>query len=56
LRRVGASGDRHFLWCGSSAPSERDASSLDEATQQLAQGLQQDNPGMKISGQMKNVI
>ncbi|MGZ4854768.1 MAG: M48 family metallopeptidase [Candidatus Angelobacter sp.] len=31
------------------------ASSLDEATQQLAQGLQQDNPGMKISGQMKNV-
>jgi beta-barrel assembly-enhancing protease len=32
-----------------------DASSLDEATQQLAQGLQQDNPGMKISGQMKPV-
>jgi Zn-dependent protease with chaperone function len=32
-----------------------DASSLDDATQQLAQGLQQDNPGMKISGQMKNV-
>ena len=32
-----------------------DASSLDEATQQLAQGLQQDNPGMKISGQMKSM-
>lgn len=31
------------------------ASSLDEATQQLAEGLQQDNPGMKISGQMKSM-
>jgi len=31
------------------------ASSLDDATQQLAQSLQQQNPGMKISGQMKNV-
>jgi Zn-dependent protease with chaperone function len=35
--------------------SNSNASSLDEATQQLAQGLQKDNPGMKISGQMKNV-
>ncbi|HXA85304.1 MAG TPA: M48 family metalloprotease, partial [Candidatus Dormibacteraeota bacterium] len=35
--------------------SNSNASSLDEATQQLAQGLQQDNPGMKISGQMKNL-
>jgi beta-barrel assembly-enhancing protease len=35
--------------------SNASASSLDEATQQLAQGLQQDNPGMKISGQMKSV-
>jgi hypothetical protein len=32
-----------------------DASSLDDATQQLAQSLQQDNPGMKISGQMKSI-
>jgi Zn-dependent protease with chaperone function len=31
------------------------ASSLDDATQQLAQGLLQDNPGMKISGEPKNV-
>jgi Zn-dependent protease with chaperone function len=31
------------------------ASSLDDDTQQLAQGLLQDNPGMKISGQLKNV-
>ena len=30
------------------------ATSLDDATQQLAQSLQQENPGMKISGQMKN--
>ena len=30
-------------------------SSLDDATQRLAQGLQQDNPGMKISGQLKSV-
>jgi len=37
------------------AKANGNASSLDEATQQLAQGLQQDNPGMKISGQMKNV-
>jgi Zn-dependent protease with chaperone function len=29
--------------------------SLDDATQQLAQGLVQDNPGMKVSGQLKNV-
>jgi Zn-dependent protease with chaperone function len=29
-----------------------DASSLDDATQQLAQGLAQDNPGMKVSGQL----
>jgi beta-barrel assembly-enhancing protease len=29
--------------------------SLDEATQKLAQGMQQDNPGMKISGEMKSV-
>jgi hypothetical protein len=35
--------------------SNSNASSLDEATQQLAQGLQQDNPGMKISGQIKTV-
>jgi hypothetical protein len=31
------------------------ASSLDDATQKLAQGMQQDNPGMKISGEMKTV-
>jgi Zn-dependent protease with chaperone function len=37
------------------AKSNGNAPSLDEATQELAQGLQQDNPGMKISGQMKNV-
>jgi Zn-dependent protease with chaperone function len=30
-------------------------SSLDDATQKLAQGMAQDNPGMKISGEMKNV-
>jgi Zn-dependent protease with chaperone function len=29
--------------------------SLDDATQQLAQGLLQDNPGMKISGEPRNV-
>jgi Zn-dependent protease with chaperone function len=34
---------------GSNAPS------LDEATQQLAQGMQQQNPGMKISGEMKSI-
>ena len=32
-----------------------DASSLDEATQRLAQGMQQDNPGMRVSGDMKTV-
>jgi Zn-dependent protease with chaperone function len=32
-----------------------DASQLDDATQKLAQDLQQQNPGMKISGQLKNV-
>ena len=32
-----------------------DASSLDDATQQLAQSLLQQNPGMTISGQMKPV-
>ena len=31
------------------------ASSLDDATQKLAQGLQQENPGLKISGQLKSV-
>lgn len=30
-------------------------SSLDDATQQLAKSLLQDNPGMKISGELKNV-
>lgn len=29
--------------------------SLDEATQKLAQGMAQENPGMKISGEMKSV-
>jgi Zn-dependent protease with chaperone function len=29
--------------------------SLDEATQKLAQGMAQDNPGMKISGEIKSV-
>jgi Zn-dependent protease with chaperone function len=29
--------------------------SLDEATQKLAQGMAQDNPGMKISAEMKNI-
>jgi Zn-dependent protease with chaperone function len=29
--------------------------SLDDATQKLAQGMAQDNPGMKISGEMKNI-
>jgi beta-barrel assembly-enhancing protease len=29
--------------------------SLDDATQKLAQGMAQDNPGMKISSEMKNV-
>lgn len=30
-------------------------SSLDDATQQVAQGLTQDNPGMKISGEVRKV-
>jgi len=34
---------------------ESGASSLDDATQQLAQGLLQDNPGMKISGEPRNI-
>jgi Zn-dependent protease with chaperone function len=34
---------------------ELGGSSLDDATQQLAQGLLQDNAGMKISGQLKNM-
>jgi beta-barrel assembly-enhancing protease len=38
---------------GTSANSN--ASSLDDATQQLAQGMLKDNPGMKISGQMKKL-
>jgi len=29
--------------------------SLDDATQKLAQGMAQDNPGMKISGEMKPI-
>src|SRR6185437_1648443 len=29
--------------------------SLDDATQKLAQGMAQENPGMKISGEMKNI-
>jgi Zn-dependent protease with chaperone function len=29
--------------------------SLDDATQKLAQGMAQDNPGMKISGEAKNI-
>ncbi len=29
--------------------------SLDDATQKLAQGMAQDNPGMKISAEMKNI-
>ncbi len=29
--------------------------SLDDATQKLAQGMAQDNPGMKISGEMKSI-
>jgi Zn-dependent protease with chaperone function len=29
--------------------------SLDDATQRLAQGMAQDNPGMKISAEMKNI-
>ncbi len=29
--------------------------SLDEMTRQLAQGLAQDNPGMRVSGELKNV-
>ncbi len=29
--------------------------SLDDATQKLAQGMAQDNPGMKISSEMKNI-
>lgn len=32
-----------------------EASSLDEATQRLAQGLQQDNPGMRISGEIQKL-
>ena len=35
--------------------ADGNASSLDDATQKLAQGMQQDNPGMKISGEMKTV-
>jgi hypothetical protein len=35
--------------------SAGDASSLDDATQELAQSLQKENPGLKISGQLKNV-
>ena len=38
---------------GTNVSSE--ASSLDDATQRLAQGLQKDNPGMTISGQIKNM-
>ena len=34
---------------------EMGGTSLDEATQQLAQGLLQDNAGMKIAGQVKNI-
>jgi len=35
--------------------ADGNASSLDDATQKLAQGMQQDNPGMRISGEMKTV-
>jgi Zn-dependent protease with chaperone function len=35
--------------------SSIEASSLDEATQRLAQGLQQDNPGMRVSGEMRTL-
>jgi beta-barrel assembly-enhancing protease len=34
---------------------ESGGSSLDDATRQLAQGLAQDNPGMKVSGEPKNI-
>ena len=35
--------------------SSGDASSLDAATQKLAQGMAQENPGMRISGEMKTL-
>jgi Zn-dependent protease with chaperone function len=34
---------------------ESGGSSLDDATKQLADGLAQDNPGMKVSGEPKNI-
>jgi hypothetical protein len=34
---------------------ESGGSSLDDATRQLAEGLAQDNPGMKVSGEPKNI-
>jgi len=34
---------------------ESGGSSLDDATRQLADGLAQDNPGMKVSGEPKNI-
>jgi hypothetical protein len=38
---------------GSNLSSE--ASSIDDATQRLAQGLLQDNPGLRINGEIKKV-
>ncbi len=35
--------------------NQSDAASLDEAIQRLAQGLQQDNPGMRITSEVKKV-
>ena len=35
--------------------TSRGGGSLDDATQKLAQGMAQDNPGMKISGEMKPI-
>ncbi len=47
------SGIAYGVILGTNLSSE--ASSLDEATQRLAQGLLQDNQGMRISGEMKNL-
>jgi Zn-dependent protease with chaperone function len=46
-------GISHGVILGSNLSSE--ASSIDDATQRLAQGLLQDNPGLRINGEIKKV-
>jgi Zn-dependent protease with chaperone function len=50
---AGQNGISYGVMIGTNVSSE--ASSLDEATQRLAQGLLRDNQGMRISGEMKQV-